>query len=74
MQKSRIKLIYPDCMITARKEIEITESSEVCRKGQEVILGDHGLTFKFDTVEIAKEFRQFLDFRYVLIRSNLFRS
>ena len=45
-------------------EIEITEESEVCRKREDVILGDHALTFKFETEEQAKSFRKFIDFRY----------
>ena len=45
-------------------EIEITEESEVCRKREDVILGDHALTFKFETEEQAKSFRKFIDFRF----------
>ena len=47
-------------------EIEITEESEVCRKREDVILGDHALTFKFETEEQAKSFRKFIDFRLEL--------
>lgn len=45
-------------------EIELTEESEVCRKREDVILGDHALTFKFETEEQAKSFRKFIDFRF----------
>jgi len=48
---------------TPEKEIELTEESEVCRKREDVILGDHALTFKFETEERAKSFRKFIDFR-----------
>merc|ERR1719462_195856 len=48
---------------TPEKEIELTEESEVCRKREDVILGDHALTFKFETEEQAKSFRKFIDFR-----------
>ena len=47
-------------------EIELTEESEVCRKREDVILGDHALTFKFETEEQAKSFRKFIDFRFDL--------
>jgi len=45
------------------KEIEISEESEVCRAGKDIILGDHGLTFRFTTDDDAKDLRKFLDFR-----------
>ena len=44
----------------------MTEESEVCRKREDVILGDHALTFKFETEEQAKSFRKFIDFRFDL--------
>ena len=44
-------------------EIEITEDSEVCRKGKEVILGDEGLAFHFEDEDQSKQFRLFIDFR-----------
>ena len=45
------------------KEIELDQDSEICRKGNQIILGDFGLTLKFKEKEQATEFRKYADFR-----------
>lgn len=46
-----------------QKEIELDADSEVCRKGNQIILGDYGLTLKFKEKDQATEFRKYADFR-----------